>query len=85
MWSCPWETHSFEVKDERLNVSNERNEPTPKLGQYLEERKWPCEKWRDAVTDGEEEVRMKGETERKKYQVTWGENLTMLILIRTTE
>lgn len=40
------------------------------MGQYLDEIKWPWEEWRDVITDGEEEVKMKRETGRKKYQVT---------------
>lgn len=40
-------------------LNNERHELTPKMGQYLEERKRPCEKRRDVITDGEQVVRMK--------------------------
>lgn len=45
------------------------------MTQYLEDRKRPCEERSDIITDGEQEVRMKRETGRKKHQVTWEENL----------
>lgn len=47
LWSKKWEAQCKQWK----------KWTNPKNGQHLEDRKWSCEEWRDAITDGEQEVR----------------------------